>query len=144
MLPPSLFVVLPMKQLAPREGTKTVRRRTLVRRYAKQLAPREGTKTFSFTWSCKIQTGNNSHPARGRKRQQHFQGTIRLIRNNSHPARGRKRAPCRLSLSWLYHRNNSHPARGRKHQCRNREKSTFLKQLAPREGTKTQSFAPHH
>ena len=79
-----------MKQLTPRQGTKTRRCRCLTFRPsettytpsgdensyrcmfrmsipAKQLTPRQGTKTDRllplYTWS----TGNNLHPARGRK-----------------------------------------------------------------------------
>ena len=99
----------------------------------KQPTPRKGTETPDSPWrslhpeetthtpqgdgnrrrsrSVLLPTGNNPHPARGRK--QNLRDSYRSRkRNNPHPARGRKPSPPAPRPSSPG--NNPHPARGRK------------------------------
>ena len=59
-----------MKQLTPRQGTKTTSTQACVISYEpwKQLTPRQGTKTnCAFSGTVTASAGNNLRPVRGRK-----------------------------------------------------------------------------
>ncbi len=135
----------------------------------KQLVPREGTKTRGLLIPHIPASRNNSYPARGRKRLHPCavwsasrgkqlvprEGTktyrfllcmLRFSRNNSYPARGRKLVF--TSSFGIRNLETTRTPRGdENYQASAFASLPWLKQLVPREGTKTShnvpAFLPH-
>ena len=102
---------LSQKQPTPARGRKRRRSRSVLLPTGNNPHPARGRKLPFAVYFAGHPAGNNPHPARGRKPLHHRQ-YFKIIGNNPHPAGGRKlRSPDHPAPAA---RNNPHPARGRK------------------------------
>ena len=147
-----------MKQLTPRQGTKTglpisakeqsYQETTYApsgdeNRSVKKLKKhmQETTYTPSGDENLKMlvkldfHAGNNLHPVRGRK-QRIFAGIAGRAAKQLTPRQGTKTKERRFVNKLLW-RNNLHPVRGRKLSTIRKMHKKGRKQLTPRQGTKT-------
>ena len=129
-----------MKQLTPRQGTKTGKRRVRGRsqRLETTCTPPGDENSIRAGSRFNLLFGNNLHPVRGRKHPSRAHDAIHNLGNNLHPARGRK--PPELCRVDTRGRKQLTPRQGTKTaqflQC---DAAGHRKQLTPRQGTKTVS-----
>ena len=84
------FVNLHLKHFTPRQGTETCLPPSRQKSSGETLYTPQGDGNSHHSGRMLIKTGNNPHPARGRKLPPRRQLGQHDLGNNPHPARGRK------------------------------------------------------
>ena len=107
------FCALLPKQLTPRQGTKTIIKCAIFAIFMKQLTPRQGTKTHARKMQLMQTWGNNLRPVRGRKLY-HLLPPLSNTHETTYAPSGDE---------------NTTPVQA--------QSQISLKQLTPRQGTKT-------
>ena len=150
--------VCTVKQLTPRQGTKTFPCRLKSHHTKKQLTPRQGTKTGKISSvfhrntettytpsgdenlekaSIRHHDNETTYTPSGDENLMHTTSGSKHAGNNLHPVRGRKPTTTIMERMRTNERNNLHPVRGRKPLTVAVSVTIALKQLTPRQGTKT-------